>query len=959
MKPHTSNNLRILTALCLSLWAAGPRASAQEADYTYTTANGAVTITGYKGFGGAVTIPDTITGLPVTSIGPQAFRMCTNLTSITIPNGVTSIGYDAFGFCRSLTGVTMGNSVTRIGNWAFNCCSSLIQVTIPNGVTTIGSYAFDFCSSLTSVTIANSVTNIGDGAFSHCTSLTSITIPDSVTNIGDSAFRECTSLTSIVIPNGVTSIGSQAFAVCTSLTNVTIPDSVTSIGWGAFNFCNSLTSLTIPNSLLNVGLALLRGVGHPVAASGLRAIKVNESIVITGYVCSTIAVNIPDTINGLPVTRIGAEAFRACSSLTSVIIPNSVTSIGDAAFSGCVSLTNVAIRSSVISIRSGAFSECSSLVTLDLKGNGLTHFTFPDGLTSLVRLDLSSNQLTKFTLPMGLTNLRELYLAHNPLTTLGLVSDLQSLTVLDLRETSLTTLVLPEALVAVLNPPLETLRSQGVAVYVYPLETPIYVSLESTTPVPPYISWAMAANVIQDAVDVAKAGDTVLVTNGVYRTGARESFVWHSDDDPPEESVGLSRVVLTNAVALRSVNGPAVTVIEGAPFVIKDGTYVGGDVRCVFAVTNAVVSGFTLTKASLYISSGGGAYGGTLTNCVVTDNSALGGGGAYGSTLYNCTVTGNSGAGAGYSTLYGCTVADNPRAGVLYSTLYNCAVTGNRGGGAVRSTLYNCTVTANSALLGMIAQFGGGAYRSTLYNCVLAGNKALLNGGGAYRSSLYSCTVTGNSVTSEDGGESYGQGGGCYGGRLYNCIVYNNQALNGPNWANDSNFEKPIAFAYSCTSPLPTDGIGNIDADPRFVNAAGGDFRLRPDSPCIDSGTNLMGFPVTGWSDELGDWVVLAQISDATDILGHPRGGDGNGDGKSGWDMGAYEYDPTVPIITQASVTAVGLTIQWNVGAIGAKLQRATSLTQPDWRDLQGSEKTNRAVLPIYSGSEFFRLVKP
>ncbi len=489
-------------------------------------------------------------------------------------------------------------------------------------------------------------------------------------------------------------------------------------------------------------------------------------------------------------------------------------------------------------------------------------------------------------------------------------------------------------------------------VHVDVVERPTYyVNLNNPNPTAPYISWATAATNIQDAVDVAKAGDTVLVTNGVYRTGMR------SQTNEWGELEANNRVTITNAIVLQSVNGPAVTVIEGAPFVTKDDTYVGGDVRCVFAVTNAVVSGFTLTKAGLYNGSGSGAYGGTLTNCVVTGNS--GQAGVAFSILFNCTVSSNSRSGAVGSTLHSCTVTANSRAGVFDSTLYNCTVTANRGGGAVLSTLYNCTVTANSALLGMIAQYGGGAFRSTLYNCVLAGNKALLNGGGAYRCSLYNCTVTGNSVTWEDGGESYGQGGGCYGGMLYNCIVYNNQALNGPNWASDTDREEPIAFAYSCTSPLPTNGTGNIDADPRFVNTSAGDFRLRPDSPCVDTGTNLVGFPVTGWVDEFQDWGVIGQITDATDLFGYRRGGDGNGDGESGWDMGAYEYDPTVPIVTSVSITAAGLTIQWNVSAIGAKLQRATSLTQPDWEEMFRSEKTNFVVLPIWDGNEFFRLVKP
>ena len=210
-------------------------------DYKYETLNdGTVEITRYNGSATNLTIPSTIKGKKVTSIGYNAFWYCSSLTSVTIPNSVTSIGDSAFADCSSLKSVTIPNSVTSIGNGAFEFCYSLTSVTISNSVTSIGNYAFENCSSLTSVTIPNSVTSIGNYAFEHCSSLTSITIPNSVTSIGYSAFNGCDSLTSVTIPNGVTSIGNSAFEFCYRLTSVTIPNSVTSIGDSAFNGCISL-----------------------------------------------------------------------------------------------------------------------------------------------------------------------------------------------------------------------------------------------------------------------------------------------------------------------------------------------------------------------------------------------------------------------------------------------------------------------------------------------------------------------------------------------------------------------------------------------------------------------------------------------------------------------------------------------------------------------------------------------
>ena len=165
-------------------------------------------------------IKDLVIPNSVTSIGNDAFRGCTGLTSVNIGNSVTHIGNYAFWYCSGLTSVTIPNSVTSIGNNAFQNCSSLTSITIPNSVTSIDNAAFRDCSGLTSVTIGNSVTNISQEAFFSCTGLTSVTLPNSVTSIGDYAFKACTGLTSVNIGSGIKTIGSQAFAKCSDLTDV-------------------------------------------------------------------------------------------------------------------------------------------------------------------------------------------------------------------------------------------------------------------------------------------------------------------------------------------------------------------------------------------------------------------------------------------------------------------------------------------------------------------------------------------------------------------------------------------------------------------------------------------------------------------------------------------------------------------------------------------------------------------
>ena len=125
------------------------------------------------------------------------------------------------------------------------------------------------------------------------------------------------------------------------------------------------------------------------------------------------------------------------------------------------------------------------------------------------------------------------------------------------------------------------LRWVGAAILLAAPDSPAlthYVDLNSTNPTPPFISFATAATNIQDAVDVAVANDEIVVTNGVYQTGGRAVFSDHTN-----------RIVVTTAVAIRSMNGPAVTIIRGVPGIGATAA------RCAYLGSGATLSGFTLT----------------------------------------------------------------------------------------------------------------------------------------------------------------------------------------------------------------------------------------------------------------------------------------------------------------------------------------------------------------------------
>jgi hypothetical protein len=195
-----------------------------------------------------------------------------------------------------------------------------------------------------------------------------------------------------------------------------------------------------------------------------------------------------------------------------------------------------------------------------------------------------------------------------------------------------------------------------------------YVNVNGPNPTSPYLSWSAAARTIQAAVDAATAGDQILLTNGVYQSGGRDV------------SGTSNRFVVTNMLLVKSVNGPASTVIDGA-----------ADIRRVYLTDSAVLSGFTLTNGASQ-DFGGGAQGGTLSNCTLMANNAYYGGGADLSLLDECTLAWNSGS------------------GVDSCILAHCAMIGNAGDGASSSSLNSCVLRSN----------GEGAAYSSLVACVVA-----------------------------------------------------------------------------------------------------------------------------------------------------------------------------------------------------------------------------------------------
>lgn len=179
------------------------------------------TLSNEEKYSGNITIPESITSLnkifKVVAIGYGAFKDCSELLSVYIPNSVTSIGMSAFYQCSSLSEVNIPDGIEEISYNSFSGCTKLIKVTIPESVKAIESGSFKNCNSLESINIPNHVARIGERAFSGCSNLSSIELPDSLTYISDQSFQNCSKLYSITIPSKVTFLGTNAFYGCDRL----------------------------------------------------------------------------------------------------------------------------------------------------------------------------------------------------------------------------------------------------------------------------------------------------------------------------------------------------------------------------------------------------------------------------------------------------------------------------------------------------------------------------------------------------------------------------------------------------------------------------------------------------------------------------------------------------------------------------------------------------------------------
>ncbi|MDA7890200.1 leucine-rich repeat protein, partial [Akkermansiaceae bacterium] len=280
---------------------------------------------------GDLILPDTIDGLPLTKLGPNAFKDSTSLKSVVVPETVTEFGAGAFYGCSQLVSVNIPEAVTKLGERTFYNCQRLSSIMIPDGIDTIESQTFYNCSALREISLPDSIATIGENAFSECRALQQVLLSKNLTTLGQSAFTSCSSLKKITIPVGLTILRNYTFSNCSSLTEVILHDDITQIEYGVFSQCGSLVEIQLPKNLTGT----LNGE-------------------VFQYCTSLKSIEIPDGI-----TRIEWGVFQDCTSLELVSIGSGVTQIEGSAFANCTSLTNVYFAGAAPQVESNTFQNIS------------------------------------------------------------------------------------------------------------------------------------------------------------------------------------------------------------------------------------------------------------------------------------------------------------------------------------------------------------------------------------------------------------------------------------------------------------------------------------------------------------------------------------------------------------------------------------------------------------------------
>ena len=356
---------------------------------------------------GALDIPATVehdgVTYTVTALSVWAFGGCTNLTSVTVPEGIDEIPNSAFSGCTALATLSLPSSLRTVGNYAFNGCSGIVTLELPEGLETIGDQSFRNCTGLTTLTLPSTLTTI-ERAFDYCSALQNvyshILTPMS---IGGFYYTGASETCVLTVPLGTR--------------DAYLADDI--LGWsdgsnGQTKVFNSIVEDNMAVVKTQEGVPVrycLNTTQHTAMVGQSQYTDLTDSDYLSIPSGTTGTVTIPSSIEYLgqtyTVSQVGYKSFYNVTGLTSVSLPNTITSVGGYAFSlctnlttavvpktgsymfsGCTALADVTITDETSDISMAAFTNCTSLAHIDLpaqaKTIGTNAFCYCTALDSVV-----------------------------------------------------------------------------------------------------------------------------------------------------------------------------------------------------------------------------------------------------------------------------------------------------------------------------------------------------------------------------------------------------------------------------------------------------------------------------------------------------------------------------------------------------------------------------------------------
>ena len=400
-----------------------------ESEFDFDASTG--TITAYNGYATYLAIPETIGGVPVKAIGPEAFARHTYLAFLELPEGLEAIGESAFYNCETLGRVKFPSTLKTIGSNAFYNAykSSVLELT---SVESIGDYAFYFAGLKGSLELPEGLKSIGESGFEACANMgANLYLPSTLESIGSNAFKGDYNIQYVVL-NGLTppALGENVFAGCDYLFDIDLNAHgtrqemqqwqayVDALGlpcrvWraqdptaqspekGAYRYENRvLTEYTGTRTRIHPHLTVSK---EPVVGLGDGVFKDSQTIeyfsvahndeftTIGAEAFMNSSLREVDLFDS--VTTIGARAFANCAQLEALTLPDSLTTIGEGALDGLTGLKRLVIQCDPALIPAGAFANMPNLseVTVEngvvpahmFEGSGVTALTLGAGVTEI------------------------------------------------------------------------------------------------------------------------------------------------------------------------------------------------------------------------------------------------------------------------------------------------------------------------------------------------------------------------------------------------------------------------------------------------------------------------------------------------------------------------------------------------------------------------------------------------